>query len=97
MSINDFVVMTIYLSVFNMFSIYAKMQGFLNVVFLCVMQKFKISCQKWRENDFWEKLEVDSANTLWVKSLFEVALSCTVSKINMFLLLCRNSRWPPKM
>ena len=25
-------------------------------------------CQKWQENNFWEKSEVDSADTLWVKS-----------------------------
>ena len=37
--------------------------------------------QKWQENDFWEKSSVDSADTLWV----EIALSLTVSKIDVFL------------
>ena len=41
--------------------------------------------QKWRENDFWEKLPVDSADTLWVKNSVEIALSCSISEINVFL------------
>ena len=28
-------------------------------------------CQKWQENDFWEKSAVDSAATLWVKNFIE--------------------------
>ena len=41
--------------------------------------------QKWRENDFWEKSPVDSADTLWVKNFIEIALSRSVSEINVFL------------
>ena len=41
--------------------------------------------QKWWENDFCEKLPVDSANTLWVKIFVEIALSRSVSEINAFL------------
>ena len=48
-------------------------------------------CQKWRENDFWEKSPVDSVDTVWVKS-FEIALSHSVLAIQR-----RNSRWPPKV
>ena len=42
-------------------------------------------CQKWRENNFGEKLPVDSADTLWVKNFVEITLSCSVSEINAFL------------
>ena len=41
--------------------------------------------QEWRENDFCEKSPVDSANTLRVKSFVEIALSHTVSEINVFM------------
>ena len=41
--------------------------------------------QKWRENHFWEKLPVDSVDTLWVKNFVEIALSHSVSEINTFL------------
>ena len=40
--------------------------------------------QKWRENDFWEKSPVDSADTLWVKNFVEITLSRSVSEINAF-------------
>ena len=41
--------------------------------------------QKWRENDFWEKSPVHSADTLWVKNFVEIALSRSVSQISVFL------------
>ena len=41
--------------------------------------------QKWRENDFCKKWAVDSADTLWVKIFVEIALSRSVSEINVFL------------
>ena len=41
--------------------------------------------QKWRENDFCEKLPVVSADTLWVKNFVEIALSRSASEINAFL------------
>ena len=41
--------------------------------------------QKWRENDFWEKSLVYSADTLWVKNFIEIAVSRSVSEINAFL------------
>ena len=41
--------------------------------------------QKWRDNDFCEKLPVDSADTVWVKIFVEIALSRSVSEINVFL------------
>ena len=53
--------------------------------------------QKWRENKFWEKSPVDSADILQVKNFADIVPSHTVIKINAFLCLRRNSRWPPKM
>ena len=41
--------------------------------------------QKWRENDLWKKLLVASAGTLWVKNFVKMALSRSVSEINVFL------------
>ena len=41
--------------------------------------------QKWGENDFWKKSPVDSADNLWVKNFVEIALSRSISKINVFL------------
>ena len=70
------------------FSICAKMQGFIGdyVFFLCVFYtEIQDSCQRWRENDFWEKSPVDSAETLWVKNFVQIVLSRTVIEINTFL------------
>ena len=39
----------------------------------------------WQENDFLEKLPVDSAYTLQVKNFIEIALSRTVCKTNALL------------
>ena len=56
--------------------------------------------QKWREknvlNDFCEKLPLDSADNLQIRNFVEITLSPTVSKINVFCILWRNLRWPPK-
>ena len=55
--------------------------------------------QKWRENDFWEKSPVHSADTLWVKNFVEIAVSRCISEINVFLRLTQkfkmatNSGW----
>ena len=58
--------------------------------------------QKWRENVFffvffYTLMPVDSADTLWVKHFVKIALSLSVSEINTFCILRRNSRWPPKV
>ena len=126
MSINDFVDRTIFLCLIC-FSIYDKMQGFIDEssFFVCVAGKtffceiMPVDCrypvgqkfcrnrcislhfqdkhvfafygeiqdgyQKWWENNFYEKLPVDSTNTLWVKTFVEIALSRSVSEINAFL------------
>ena len=52
--------------------------------------------QIWRENDFWEKSPVDSTVTLGVKNFNKIALSCTVTEINAFCVLHRNSRYLQK-
>ena len=52
--------------------------------------------QKWRENDLWEMSPVDSADTLEGQKFRR---NCSIThcfRENTFLLLCRNSRWPPK-
>ena len=41
--------------------------------------------QKWRENNFWEKSPVDSADTLWIENFVEIALFRSISEINSFL------------
>ena len=41
--------------------------------------------QKWHENDFSEKLPVDSADNLRVKNFVGIALSRSISEINGFL------------
>ena len=56
-----------------------------------------MAAKKWRENDFWQNIADDTVYTLQVKNYIEMAVSCTVSEINMFCILCRNSIWPPKM
>ena len=42
-------------------------------------------CQKWRENNFWKKLPVNSGDTLAIKNFNEIALSHIISAINVFL------------
>ena len=42
-------------------------------------------CQKWMENNFCEKSPVNSENTLRIKNFIEIALSHTISEINVFL------------
>ena len=76
-----------------MFSIYAKMQSFVDesVFFFSFYTEIQDGCQKWQEND--------PADSLGVKNFIQIALSHTVSEINtlIFCILSRNSRWLPKM
>ena len=77
MSINQFVEMTVFLCLIC-FSIYDKMQGFLDESGLFIFFIyyyyffFSVLCRnskwppKWQENDFWEKSPVDSADNLRV-------------------------------
>ena len=51
--------------------------------------------QKWQESDFCEKPPVDSADNLQVRNYVETTLSQTACQINVFWVLCINSRWPP--
>ena len=81
MSINDVVEMNIFLCLIC-FSICDKLQDFIDeyVFFYAEIQDGR---QKWRENNFWENSPLDSADTLRVKNFVEIALSSTVSKINV--------------
>ena len=51
---------------------------------------------KWPPNDFWEKSPVDSADTMWVKNLIEIALSRSVSEINLCLCLTQKFKMATK-
>ena len=56
-------------------------------VFFCIFASYpeiQDSRQKWQEKDFWDKSPVDSADTLQVKNVVEIALFCTVTEINVF-------------
>ena len=48
--------------------------------------------QRWRENDFWKKSPVDSADTLHLKNFVEIALSRSVSEINAFCIEIQDGR-----
>ena len=54
--------------------------------------------QKWRENNFGEKLPVDcgTVDTLWVKIFVEIALSHSVSEINTLLDLAQTFKMAAK-
>ena len=55
----------------------------MSIIFFFVAFYAKIQ-DSW-ENDFWGKSQVDSADTLWVKSFVKITLSRSVSEINTFL------------
>ena len=86
MNINDFVEMTVFLCLIC-FSIYAKMQGFVDkcvcFVSVCFMLKFKMATKNARKTIF-EKSPVDSADTLGLKNFVEITLRCTISEIIVF-------------
>ena len=52
--------------------------------------------QKWLENDFWEKLQVECPNTLLVKKFVKIALSRSVYEINTFLYLTKKFKMAAK-
>ena len=58
--------------------------------------EFQDGHKKWQENDFWEKSPVASADTQWVKNLVEIALSYTVSEIDVFLHLTQKFKMATK-
>ena len=106
MSINDFV--DDHLPVFNMFfhssqnkRFHRGMCIFFFFFFFCFVFAYNTEIQdghqKWRENNFWEKWPLDSADTLQVKNFIKIALVRSISEINEFLCLRRNSRRPPKV
>ena len=82
-------------------------------VFFCLLFVFAFYAeiqdgqQKWRENKFGENLPVDSADTLRVKkdyadnlrvkNFVKIALAHSISEINAFCVLHKNSIWLPKV
>ena len=62
------------------------------IIFFLFYEKIPYS---W-ENDFWGKSPVESADTLWVKNLVEIALSCSVSEINPFLCITQKFKMATK-
>ena len=52
--------------------------------------------QKWRENDFCEKSPIEFEGTLPVKNFVEIALSRSVSEINVFLHLTQKFKMTAK-
>ena len=52
--------------------------------------------QKWREKDFWEKSPVYFRDTLWVKNFVEIALSHSISEVNVFLRLMQKFKMAAK-
>ena len=81
------------------FSIYDKMQGFLDesglfiyfnfffffFFFFVFYAEIQNGRQKWHKNNFGEKSPVDSVENLRVKIFMEIALSCSISEINRIL------------
>ena len=53
--------------------------------FLCLTQKFKMATKSGGKTFFCKIMPVDSADTPWVKKFVKIALSHSVSKINIFL------------
>ena len=92
MSINQLVEMTVFLCLIC-FSIYDKMQGFLDesglfIYFFYwggVMQKFKMATKSGGKTIFGKYSPVHSADNLRVKNLVEIAVSRSISEINRFL------------
>ena len=54
-------------------------------VLLHFTQKFKVVAKSGGDSDFCLKLSVDSSYTLRAKNFVEIALSCTVSEVSVFM------------
>ena len=65
-------------------------------MFSCFIQNFKMAVKSLWENDFCEKSPVDSADNLRVKNFVEIALSRSVSEINMFSCFIQNFKMAVK-
>ena len=89
MSINQFVEMTIFLCLMG-FSIYDKMQGFLDESGLFLFLFFFAFYAEI------QKSPVDSADNLQVKIFVEIALSRSISEINRFLHFPQKIKMAPK-
>ena len=67
-----------------------------NITAFCILQRNTRWPQKWRENNFWEKVPDDSVYNLGAKNFAEITLSHTVSKINAFLRFTANFKMAAK-
>ena len=65
-------------------------------VFLRFTQKFKIAAKNFGGKIILQKIASTLCRYPWV-NFVEIALSRTVSEMKNIFVLCRNSRWPPKM
>ena len=65
-------------------------------MFLNFTQKFKMATKSGRKMIFREKSAVESPNTLLIKKLVEIAISPSVSEINMFLHLTQKFKLATK-
>ena len=59
--------------------------SYLFIYFFAFYAEIQNGHQKWRENDFWEKSPVGSADNMQVKNFVEFTLSCSISEINRYL------------
>ena len=87
MSINDFVEMTLFLYLIC-FSIYPKIQGFVNECSLCrnSTRVSKMAGKRFLvKKIFYENSPLDFVDTLRIKNFIEIALAHSVSEINIFL------------
>ena len=64
--------------------------------FMYFTQIFKMPAKNGRKTIFGKKSQM-TANTLRVNLFAEIALSHTISEINVLCVLQRHSRWPQKM
>ena len=99
--------MTIFLCLIC-FSIYDKMQGFIDesglFIFLFIFFFFfgvlhrnsRWPPKSGGENNFCKKSPVDSADTMRVKNFVEIAPSCSISEINVFLCLTQKFKMATK-
>ena len=58
----------------------------------CIYAEIQDGCQKWRENDFGGKMP----DTLRIKNFVEIALFCTIVKINVFLPFTQKYKMAPQ-
>ena len=61
----------------------------------CILE-IQDGSQKWRQSDFCKMSPEHSADTLWVQNFVKIALSHTVSEINVLLHFMQNFKMAAK-